>query len=378
MARRRVRRRGLARLRHNERGAIVAITALLIIALLGMLALVVDVGSLFYRRVVLQNAADAAALAGALSCEQGEGAPEAVIQAGIYAVQDAGGASVAAGYPTFNPSCDAPAGTITVMVTESEQLAFAPVIGADSATVRTMATAAWGGAGAAENIAPLILSAYRLSNCEIPPPPGMEDVDRICSFWWNNSPRADIEDLTNAEWGTLDLDLWGVEVTQQCNNSTPHQFEEWMFDGFPSELPIYEDRPTYVCRGQGNFGAALDNMIDDAIAAIPELFLYFPVNDPTGQIDTDGVPCIPPELLDDPLSFEPCTVDKYSIIGFARLRILELHKGNTDEAQAACPDNWVRDANARCMVAFWEGYSSEGIDPEGGENFGIVPVTLVE
>ena len=35
------------------------------------------------------------------------------------------------------------------------------------------------------------------------------------------------------------------------------------------------------------------------------------------------------------------------------------------------------DANARCMIARWESYTSEGLDPQGGENFGLVPVKLV-
>jgi hypothetical protein len=29
------------------------------------------------------------------------------------------------------------------------------------------------------------------------------------------------------------------------------------------------------------------------------------------------------------------------------------------------------------MLARWVGYTNEGLSPEGGENFGLVPVTLV-
>jgi hypothetical protein len=36
------------------------------------------------------------------------------------------------------------------------------------------------------------------------------------------------------------------------------------------------------------------------------------------------------------------------------------------------------DANARCMVAVWDAYTNEGLNPEGGQNFGVVPVRLIE
>jgi hypothetical protein len=378
----------------EERGAVLVIVTLLLLALMGMLVLVVDVGGLFYRRVQLQNAADAAALAAAISCGKAEGVLEARAQADLYTLENSDSAFVAPGYPQFFPSCTAPSGRVTVLVRAQQQLFFAPAIGGGgSGQVQAQATAIWGGAGAGEHVAPLMLSAHRLTTCEIPPPPGspIPEGGIICAFWWNNSPRADIEDLTNAEWGTLDLLKWDVTADTHCDNSTPPQFEEWMFQGFFEPLPInpgehplapHTDPHTYVCRGQGNFGASLDNIIDDAIfdPAVDEepLFLYFPVNDPFGQIDADGLPCVPLELLADPLDFRPCSVDKYDIIGFARLEIIALYKGNTPEAEAACPDLWVRDANARCMVARWVEYTTEGLEPDGGENFGLVPVKLID
>ena len=49
----------------NERGQVAVIVALLIVAIIGMVALVVDVGSIYEERRQLQTVADAAALAGA-------------------------------------------------------------------------------------------------------------------------------------------------------------------------------------------------------------------------------------------------------------------------------------------------------------------------
>lgn len=55
----------LMKLVKNEDGAVLVLTALLMVALMGVAALVVDVGNLYFTKTKLQNAADAAALAGA-------------------------------------------------------------------------------------------------------------------------------------------------------------------------------------------------------------------------------------------------------------------------------------------------------------------------
>ena len=366
----------------GENGAVLIIVVLSLLAMFGMMVLVVDVGSLLYARRALVNSADAAALAAAQSCGQKEGTLEASAQADTYAVANESGAAVAPGYPRYFPRCDSPAGLVTVRVTSDRPLFFAPVLGADSETpVTTQATAAWGGAGAGEKVAPLMLSANRLSDCEIPPPDPNNLPTEPCAFWWNNSNSGQRNpDLANAEWGTLDLINWDIMPPVHCGNSTPPEFEEWMLRGFPLPLPIdsdfyggiADDTHTYVCRGQGNFGAALDKDIRTAITNGEPL--YFPVNRPSTQIDSNGNVCSP-ELY----ASTNCAVDKYDIIGFAYLQVDALHKGNTDEALAACAHaGATKDANARCMVTHWVSYSLEGLNPRGGENFGVVPVALVE
>jgi len=369
---------------NGENGATLVIVTLSLLALFGMMVLVVDVGSLLYARRALVNSADAAALAAAQSCGQKEGVGAATTQAEFYASANTSGAEIVTGFPKYFPSCDNPWGFVTVRVTTKRPLFFAPVLGAESdAPVTTQAKAAWGGAGAGEKVAPLMLSANRLSNCDIPPPEGSVPPEGIdCAFWWNNAPRAQPEDLSNAEWGTLDLLNWDVPTATNCNNSTPPQFEEWMLVGFFQPLPIdgdtYGGTPgdgrTYVCRGQGDFGNALNNIIDDAIAVGDPL--YFPVNDPLTQVDSGGTECPPPP----PDTSIDCSVDKYNVIGFAKLTIIGLYKGNTAEAAFWCSEipEAERDANARCMIAHWEDYTPEGLDPQGGENFGLVPVRLVE
>jgi len=383
-----MRQRIFRRAKQGEEGAVLVIVTLSLIALFGMMVLVVDVGSVLFARRAMVNAADAAALAAAQSCGKQEGQGEATIQAESYAVANQSGAELAPGFPVYSPSCSNPWGFVTVRVTTSRPLFFAPVLGLDPETpVVTEAMAAWGGAGAGEKVAPMMLSAGRLNDCEIPPPQGEVDPHR-CAFWWNNSPASDPEDLANAEWGTLDLLNWDITSPTQCNNSTPPQFEEWMLEGFFFPLPIDSDiygatagdGRTYVCRGQGNFGNRLNNIINEAIAAGDPL--YFPVNDPLTQIDVNGNDCPPPDPTDPDAVV--CKVDKYNIIGFAKLTIVGIYKGNTSQAGLPFPDGCGhipeadRDANARCMIAEWTEYTPEGLNPQGGENFGLVPVALVK
>ena len=288
---------------NDQGGATLIIVTLSLLALFGMMVLVVDVGSLLFTRRALVNAADAAALAAAQSGAKAEGQGAADLQAEFYTVANQSGAELVGGFPTYFPSCDNPWGWVTVEVTTQKPLYFAPVLGlSPDAPVTTMARASWGGAGAGEKVAPLMLSAHRLSDCDIPPDPeNVPENGMDCAFWWNNSPRSDPEDLANAEWGTLDLLNWDVPTPTHCNNSTPPQFEEWMLTGFFQPLPIdsdlYGGTPldgyTFVCRGQGNFGNALVNIIEDAITRGDPL--YFPVNDPQTQVDSNGMPCPPPD-----------------------------------------------------------------------------------
>jgi hypothetical protein len=65
----------MSRLRHDDRGAVTALVALLLGGglLLGCGALVIDVGRLYTERAELQNASDAAALALAQACAGGTG-----------------------------------------------------------------------------------------------------------------------------------------------------------------------------------------------------------------------------------------------------------------------------------------------------------------
>jgi Flp pilus assembly protein TadG len=184
-----LRRLILARLRHDERGVVAAIVAILLGTgvLLGMGALVIDVGQIYQERAELQNGADAAALAVAESCALGACTPGVAGQladgnassltGGTAGVQLVCGSDGLPGCPAPTGalySCPAapPAGTNFVEVyTETRTAsgstllppAFATSImgaGYKGTTVRACAQAEWGPPATAT------VTALTISACE--------------------------------------------------------------------------------------------------------------------------------------------------------------------------------------------------------------------
>lgn len=352
-------------LHRDERGANAVIVAILLVALLGMLSLSVDGGFLYAKFRGIRNANDAAALAAALSCGKKEGQGTATTQADTFARDNVGNAIEVPGLPpVYTPSCDASAGTVTVHYQGQQTLYFSPVVGVTSPkTVSAAATAAWGVAGGASNVSPLMLSMNRLSNCNVPYGPGLVVGVTKCAFYWNNDPSV----LGNAAWGLMNLSEWNVAPTFNCSNAGQSSYATWLLNGFPGSLVLNDPPPTYVCRDSGNFGGALDNDIQRAIAANHPY--AFPVDDQTKQIDRNGNICPPPN----------CTPDKYYIAGFAWLQLADLCTG-TGGGRWNCSDpndltlcsQFQADSNTRCLVSVWEGFTTTGLDPGGGGTFGNV------
>ena len=127
----------------NERGQVAVIAALLIVSLVGMAALVIDVGSIYEERRSTQTVADAAALAGAQDLPED---PEQAIQTAIiYA--DLNGVSISEDNIQISDSeYGVQNDTITVTPTDVDApLFFAKVLNVNSATVNATATAIAGG-----------------------------------------------------------------------------------------------------------------------------------------------------------------------------------------------------------------------------------------
>jgi len=120
----------------KEDGQVAVIVAIIIIVLIGMVVLVVDVGSLYEDRRQLQTVADAAALAGA------QDLPEDPVNAVQKAVDYANSNGVAITSSDVQISTTlVDNDTITVTPDRNAKLYFAPVLGVNSASVSATATA---------------------------------------------------------------------------------------------------------------------------------------------------------------------------------------------------------------------------------------------
>lgn len=343
----------------EERGAVATLLVLLGVVFLGMLALAVDGGLLLVKFRGIRTANDAAALAAALSCARGDGQAAAGAQADSLAAANVSDAAALAA-AVYDPACDAPAGTVRVQYGGSQDLMFSPVVGVSSPKpVGAAATATWGAAGAANRVSPLMLDANRLSDCNVPYGPDLYE-GKECVFWWDNDP----DNLGNAGWGLMNLDQWGVSSTAGCSNAGQASYRAWIEFGYPRELALNTPDPTYVCRDSGFFGGALDNAIRNGIASGQPF--AFPVNDSSQQVDRNGALCAP-----------PCTPDKYYIVGFAWLRLSGLYRRQDAQFATYC-GAFTSSANARCLVAQWVGFSTSGLSPGGGQNFGLISIGLSE
>lgn len=146
----------IRRLRRGERGGISVIVALSLVVLLGVAALVVDVGALYAERAELQNGSDAAALAIAQNCAVGScGTPSATAQTFVNSNAKDNAANVDA--PTFPTPTSVRVRATTRDAGGSGSLAlmFAPLLGIDRETVSATSTAAWGSPAGGPAVLPL-------------------------------------------------------------------------------------------------------------------------------------------------------------------------------------------------------------------------------
>lgn len=136
--------------RDDERGAVAVLAGIVVVILLGMVAMVTDVGALYEERRELQNGADAAALAIARDCAHGLASCAAGLAAGK--ARDYADANALDGATSVD-DVDLDLSTHEVIVETSTLLTgggtsiaftFAKVFGQSGSTVRATAAAMWG------------------------------------------------------------------------------------------------------------------------------------------------------------------------------------------------------------------------------------------
>lgn len=226
----------------NERGQALVQTVLMLTMLLGMTALVLDVGAWFRTKRQLQATADAAALAGAQALP--DDPARSTNLAVAYANKNGGG--VLAGSVSIT-STNLGNDTISVDGERTQPGFFSRVFGIDVVDIRASAKAIVGPPAAARYVAPMVVSCKHqlIQNCN-----------------GNNIPQFNIPT-------TLDFDPMGAPgafgmLNLDGGNGTPGTSEEaaWILHGFDKFLPLgmYNSDPGAKFSSQ-NIQGALDDRI---------------------------------------------------------------------------------------------------------------------
>jgi Flp pilus assembly protein TadG len=205
---RRLNRFSPVRFRDEERGAVLAIVAISLICLLGMLVLTFDLGRGVALKRNMVNAADSGALAAARECGLAHGEGEARTAAEDL-VADNNSAATVTGFEIDQvPQCSGVASDgerqVTVTVTVPQEYFFAQIFGFNSGTVTASATAEW--TLGATNPAPLKIDQLKIEQCVEEGEPDSEGrVD--CYFTFEKGPSP-----LNSDWGWLNLpEGWPVK-----------------------------------------------------------------------------------------------------------------------------------------------------------------------
>ncbi|MBI4302366.1 MAG: pilus assembly protein, partial [Chloroflexi bacterium] len=130
-------RQRTSRLVKGEKGVVAILVALLLPAIFGMVALTTDLGIAFSTRRQLQNASDAAALAGARDMALSLGQATAIASATNYVNSNISGAEIT------GIDIDEVAREITVSTRRNDPAVFARVFGINLMNITATATAHW-------------------------------------------------------------------------------------------------------------------------------------------------------------------------------------------------------------------------------------------
>jgi putative Flp pilus-assembly TadE/G-like protein len=228
--------------RKNERGQAIVLMVLALVVLLGMAALVLDVGNWFHTRRQLQATSDAAALAGAQKLPDDPSG--AATMAMSYANQNGGNV---AGSDIIISSTAAPNDTIYVKAKRTDPGIFTSVLGIGSANIDAHAKARVGPPQDALHVAPMVVFCGHMyiHNC---------NKDSMPDFGQETTMNYDPLGAPGA-FGMLNL---------AGGNGTPGSSEEadWIGHGFNKYLPLgtYQSDPGAKFSSQ-NIQAALDARI---------------------------------------------------------------------------------------------------------------------
>lgn len=220
------------RIMKNEKGSVIIIVAAAMVLLLGIAALVVDVGVLFYNKVALSNAADAAALAGVQELPHDHTKARETAEA--YAVSN----GVETGQVLAEVLPDGR--SIRVATSRVVPLGFARILGFSSTKVTADAKASVGSTKGLQGAAPFGVVEDEFVFGEI--------------YTMKYSPR-DSDETGSGNFGALALGARGAD--NYLNN---------IKNGYSGRLEVGDEIPTILETEPGNMAGPTRTGVDFRIA----------------------------------------------------------------------------------------------------------------
>jgi Flp pilus assembly protein TadG len=213
----------------SDRGQATVLTLVFLVVLLGMAALVLDLGSWYRADRAAQSTADAAALAGAQALP--EDAAKASTLASQYAVKNGGFGSGGATFSSKIVSND----TITVTVKRSAPGFFAKLFGVKSVNVGATAVARSEGVSAVKYVAPITVHyKHPLLNCTGP------SSNPTCNPDYEHTTTLDLEDLHQRGGGSGAgaFGLLNLNYGDASGSVGADTLADWLLNGYQDELPL--------------------------------------------------------------------------------------------------------------------------------------------
>ena len=245
----------------SDRGQATVLTLVFLVVLLGMAALVLDLGSWYRADRAAQSTADAAALAGAQALPEDAG--KATTLAQQYATKNGGFGSGGVSLSSKIVSND----TITVSVKRPTPGFFAKLFGVRSVTVGATAVARSEGVSSVKYVAPITVHyKHPLLNCTGP------STHPTCNPTYGTTTTLDLEDLHQKGGGNGSgaFGLINLNYGDPTGDVGAGTLADWLLHGYDDFLPL----GNYYSAPSANFN---NSQFQDAVTAVLGKEVLFPV-----------------------------------------------------------------------------------------------------
>lgn len=245
----------------SDHGQATVLTLVFLVVLLGMAALVLDLGSWYRADRATQSTADAAALAGAQALPENPG--QATTLAQQYANKNGGLGSGSVSISSKIVSND----TLSVTVKRSAPGFFSKIFGRKSVTVGSTAVARTEGVSSVKYVAPIVVHyKHSLLNCTGP------SSHPTCNPDFTQQTTLDLEDLHQKGGGNGSgaFGLLNLNYGDPDGNVGAGTLADWLLHGYGDYLPL----GTYYSAPSANFN---NSQFQDAMTQVLGKEVLFPV-----------------------------------------------------------------------------------------------------